>query len=156
SKDARDGKPTLTDRHGDPLPPGAVARLGTVRWRHDGGVGHVVFSPDDKILAAGGNETFLFDVRTGKQLRRMPAMPRGKWGSALHFSQDGKTLVVAGAEEISFWDVATGKQVRSLPRGDFPMGLGVCFSPDGKLLARAGHLDQAYLVDVGTGKLLRQ
>jgi WD40 repeat protein len=148
--------PPKTDRYGDPLPEGAIARLGTVRWRHDGGVGHVVFSPDDKILAAGGNETFLFDVRTGKQLRCLPAMPRGKWGKAIHFSHDGKTLLVAGAEEISFWDVATGKQVRSLPRGDFPMGLGVCFSPDGKLLARTSHLDQAYLVDVGTGKLLHQ
>jgi hypothetical protein len=61
------------DLHGDPLPPGAVARLGTVRLRHivrDGsGAASVAFSSDGKrLITCGDVGVCVWDVATGKRL----------------------------------------------------------------------------------------
>lgn len=54
------------DLYGDPLPPFALARLGTVRWRHRGmSVDSLAFSRDGRVLfTAFGNVTAI-DVATG-------------------------------------------------------------------------------------------
>jgi WD40 repeat protein/beta-lactamase regulating signal transducer with metallopeptidase domain len=69
-------RPT-TDRHGDPLPAGALARLGTTRWRHGANIAFVAFGADDQTLITAGqdNTARLWDVTTGKEIRRF-AVPQ--------------------------------------------------------------------------------
>src|SRR5260370_42239201 len=61
------------DLYGDPLPPGAIARLGTVRLRHivrDGsGAAGIAFSPDGKTLVSCVDVGVrVWDVASGKRL----------------------------------------------------------------------------------------
>ena len=47
------------DRTGDPLPPFALARLGTTRWVHRDNISAVAFSPDGRMLATAGHDGIL-------------------------------------------------------------------------------------------------
>src|SRR5262245_46511426 len=81
--------PAGTDAHGDPLPPGATARLGTVRFRYGG---RFVFSPDGKALAALDPPALrLLDVTTGEERHHFQG-PLGGYAGAPAFSPDGQTL----------------------------------------------------------------
>src|SRR5262249_43468464 len=64
--------PATGDLHGDPLPAGALARLGTTRWRHGANITFVTFGPDGKTLITAGqdNTIRLWDLDTGKEVRR--------------------------------------------------------------------------------------
>ncbi|HZV08001.1 MAG TPA: sigma-70 family RNA polymerase sigma factor [Gemmataceae bacterium] len=125
------------DQYGDLLPPGAVARLGTVRLRQPVPASVLAFSADGKTLASGGNylvpddrTIYLWDIATGKLLRRF----LGHTHSILHiaFSPDGKTFISASRDQtIRFWNVATGTEVRRLRCSDDHFVL----SPDGRRLA---------------------
>src|SRR5262249_10118039 len=154
-------KAVSVDRYGDPLPEGAVARLGTVRWRHLRWASGLVFSPDDKVLAAVcWNALIPWDATTGKELRRLPSGPLVRFGGP-DFSPDGKTLaLLQDSGEVCFWEVATGKRVRTvaLPpaAGGGPYYHKLCFSSDGKVVAVTGDRDMVYLLDTVTSKVLHQ
>src|SRR5205814_2356588 len=59
------------DQLGDPLPPGAIMRLGTARLRHEWGVAAVGFSTDGKhLVSAGGHMLRVWGAATGKGVRQ--------------------------------------------------------------------------------------
>lgn len=151
--------PAPTDRYGDALPTGAVARLGTIRFRHGPRIERAVFSPDGKLLATSNHwRMSLWEAATGKLLHRGPDLFSA--GSILAFSPDGKLLAVNSSSRprdarLRLLDVATGKEVRQLgePQGGV---VAVAFSPDGKLLAAGGTDKIVRLWDPATGQELRR
>ncbi len=60
------------DCQGDPLPDGAIVRLGTTRFRHDDHVEFVAYLPGGKRLLSFGNEGAfrIWELPGGKELRR--------------------------------------------------------------------------------------
>jgi WD40 repeat protein len=126
------------DAVGDPLPEGALARIGTVRLRQPSEVCSVAFSPDGKLLATGGryDGVRLWDSTTGKAIRFLPAKG-GQGIFHLSFSPDGNVLVSSGFDgALEVLEVATGKKTHQLGKDSEQLG-PLCFSDDGKLLAVA-------------------
>jgi len=110
------GSEPRTDLYGDPLPPGAVARLGTVQLRHTG-LAELTFSADGKTLNSGGSDRTIrtWNVATGKQSRavRLQGEIGNATGTAL--SADGKVFASHDAKSLVIWDAETGREVERLP-----------------------------------------
>lgn len=80
------------DRYGDPLPPGAVARLGTLRFRlNTHRILQLAFAPDGKSLAASSGALHLLDAASGKRMKTIEAPDADFLRFA--YSPDGKRLM---------------------------------------------------------------
>jgi WD40 repeat protein len=134
-----------TDRHGDPLPPGAVARLGSLQLRHyglsnpDGSTdGNLVFTPDSKtLITAGWDRTIRFwDVSSGRQKHAVKLQGTTRTGSNLTLSADGALLLDYDVDVLRVWDTATGKLIKRWAgqRNAGPWSR-IRLSPDGRTLA---------------------
>ncbi|MBI1915936.1 MAG: sigma-70 family RNA polymerase sigma factor [Planctomycetes bacterium] len=139
---AESRKPSV-DHHDDALPAGAVARLGTVRWRHSAFVSSIVFLPDSQSLVSAGEDGIvrLWD-REGRELGRLgqrranPTTRRDfRPGPAIALSPNGKLLAIAdGGESIHLHDPATGKELSTI-KCEKQFLVALAFSPDNKVLA---------------------
>src|ERR1700677_1416619 len=165
------------DQAGDPLPDGAIARLGTTRFRHTSSVFFVGYSSDggNVITASSENRLILWDVGTGQKGRSFAgkANPRRFQNvmDAPLLSGDGKKLVITGDDgDFTVVDAGTGKTLNEfrlantdMPRNRFggDEGPGNQLSHDGKLLLVIdsqpwGNEAKLGVWDTTTGKLVRR
>ena len=160
--------PTATaqklDNYGDPLPPGAVLRLGTTRLQSFGAgrKGGFAWTPDGKSLVTMKHGTVYFwDMADGHCRETLLVPIDANCSSGLALSRDGKRLVCTdrfGA--IASWDLE--KSVQSERKGDEP-GIGPVISasvlsPDGATLATTGGVPWLALLqfwDAATCQLKR-
>jgi len=84
-----------TDAFGDPLPDGAVARLGTIRLRQPM-IHSLAFSSDGKTLAsAGATPIHLWDVESGRLFQAIDPAAGARWSIA--FADDVLGGVASGS-----------------------------------------------------------
>jgi WD40 repeat protein len=148
-----EGKPPArTDRYGDPLPEGAIARLGTARFHQSFPAARAVYSPDGKtVLVSGPYSRFdLYDAATGKKVRDYAVF--GGDGSPAEFSADGKLFAVGGRKP-SVRSVATGEILHELGNRARSVTLGNL--RDGTVVAAVSDGLQIVLWNARTGERLR-
>jgi RNA polymerase sigma factor (sigma-70 family) len=148
-------KTKRSDAFGDPLPEGAVARLGSLRLYDDTIVRRIVFSPDGKWVVSSNNSAVnrLWDARSGKELPLADDLtwPDTKFiPTSEYFATTDRLVAVKKAKDrLILWDVASAKEIGRLPLVADASRL-LALSPDGKTLACS-----SYLANPGTrGKLV--
>jgi WD40 repeat protein len=149
-----------TDLVGEPLPPGASARLGLLRLRHGGFVLAAAYAPDGKVLASFGKDECIrfWDPASGKQLHHSHLKLELLWfdgRQTLTFSGDGKVVALSARRSIVLVPTVAGEAPRYLPEHhDDIMGLVV--APGDRLLAVLGTEGDVSLVDTVSGRELRR
>ncbi|HEY7329125.1 MAG TPA: WD40 repeat domain-containing protein [Gemmataceae bacterium] len=163
-----------SDLHGDPLPPGALARMGTIRFAHgDSMAGYPVLAPDHKTFATVSRQTpyrqgstvCLWDAVTGKELRHLDDpdfepyevffLKRENLLGTLGISRkpvQGQTY----SHAMQLWDPKTGNEAAAplqvLGYGFEPWALSV----DEKLLVSAHREPPVVVRERSTGKVLAE
>ncbi len=138
------------DSLGDPLPPGAQLRLGTVRFRPPSSVAELVLSPDEKTIISAGNEFIAWDASTGKELWRASTREHGFYVQiaaygvrAMAFAPDSAHFYTPGRpNDVVIWNTTHGTRevlsVKSVNKKAGPMEQApraVDVAPDGQSLA---------------------
>jgi WD40 repeat protein len=137
------------DAYGDPLPAGAVARLGSIRWRYADPPEHLIWSPDGKyLLGLRGLTITVWSYPDGAIVGRfaIPKLVRDRrakpvaWCPApeitpdqIRFAADGRSaLVYAGENQLFRVYLPDGRAERLETSADRGTALGI--SADGRRL----------------------
>ncbi|HEY4259833.1 MAG TPA: WD40 repeat domain-containing protein [Schlesneria sp.] len=141
------------DQYGDPLPRGAMMRLGTTRWRHSDHCTLAAFVGDGKSAITAGYDGLVaqWSVPDGRRMRAFGT----KLGAIkdLTVSRDGR-LVAVGNEfrEVFVWETETGRQLWSTKARSITSPV-IRFSPDSRHLAILGTVEDGILIhDAETGR----
>jgi len=148
--DAEEEKPRK-DRLGDALPPGALARLRTMRLRHGHDVQKLKLSADGKTLLSADEDGFyIWETSTGRLLNQFSdhSGGRGLYSSAASADHRIVALSHTGAEVIDYIDLRDGttggflRRIQVRQSGFYP---SLVISADGKTLAVLVQTPQHYI-----------
>ncbi|MBI3411015.1 MAG: WD40 repeat domain-containing protein [Planctomycetes bacterium] len=139
------------DIHGDPLPEGALARLGTIKFRPGDVIQNLAFSPDGKQIAcwtgrlhaAEANALAIYDIATGNELRWTQAHD-GRC-HALAWLRDGRGLALVQPDprekQVLLWEFTDPHRalpISNKPRAaQYPSPNVHALSPDGQWVVEA-------------------
>ncbi len=154
------------DPFGDPLPPGAVTRLGRPTFQHNPQLSSIALSPDGKYLATVSFDEvsvwqFPEDRLVGKPIVPSVSSNRVNWFVRACFANSGRQMITveSGNDIVRVIDLVTGKDVRhfglSRLRQDKMWDQGdrvAQFSSDGATLAVLENSGAVALYDVAAGK----
>jgi len=118
----------------------------------------MAYSPDGKTLATGSfQEVTLWDMEKGT-----PKLRIGGFADrvvAIGYTVDGKLFATGGGAPTEDGEIriysADGKLVTEIKNGHSDTVFGVCFSPDGKLLATAAADKFVKVFEVPAGKFVK-
>lgn len=122
--------------------------------KHAQPVNAVAFDPGGGRLAAGGDggELTLWDVASGQVARVFKG--HAKTIHSVDVSPDSKLLASSSGDgSIRIWDLETGRSLYVIEDHRPRRGVGITFSPDGKVIGAAGGEARGLrLWDAGTGR----
>ena len=162
------GADPKVDLLGDRLPSGAIARLGTTRFRHGGSLFGLRYSNNGTLMTAWSDNSFyVWDAESGRRIRVHDLV------GLLPIPLPNKTMLVAdGLEGVlrkwDYVDLQSSLPSPTNPRGpDFEVDMGEVFetgstyslphcsavSPDGNILALASKADERVRSEIKLLKL---
>src|ERR1700722_1168106 len=128
------------DQYGDPLPEGAIARLGSPRFYHEGGLVAAAFSPDGEVIVGagigdkGGLSLRFWETASGREHSRITLEDFILNGLA--FGPDGKSVFVGEELGVAQYDWKSGKLLRRIAGPVGHAGLyQFALTSDGKTIA---------------------
>jgi WD40 repeat protein len=160
--------PRGVDADGVPLPPGAVARLGSTRFGHRDLIQPVAFSPDGRTLYVGTAEheaLYAWDAGTGRLRWRVTFAERKPTDPRPARSLDPRDIGFVGPEPaivmpdrggrecVVRFDPATGKETARVRLDPPPVVGDYRFSRDGSRVA-VGRGHDLSVYDTATGRRL--
>jgi WD40 repeat protein len=111
----------------------------------------IAFSPDQSLVAVGGNErsVTIWRVEDGKLLRELDATPEGT--NRLAFAPNGRILATTvNGVGGKLWNVEDGSQIAAF--GDGLWIWNLCFAPDSSQLFAAADVCGAVAWDIPSGR----
>jgi WD40 repeat protein len=155
---AEPAPPTPTDRFGDPLPPDAIQRLGTLRHRTGWPIGphQRLYLPDGRMVLTFHREFRWTDAESGREIDRW-APPVGLEINGV--SPDGRLALLVDPKAIHIWDLTARREIRVIPDTNRLRGMSSAhFSPDGRQVFVIDQDEQARrrlrCWELATGKLV--
>ena len=152
------------DLYGDPLPRGAIARLGTVRFRNEGWHQRICILPGGRTLASlsTDNSVRIWNADTGRLVDELDL--GGKRPAAFGLSADGESLATLAQDfdreqreyhyELKLWRTSSWDS-RSVAAWIGPMtehAKCLAITPEGATVVTGGERGKLRFWDVGSGE----